>query len=67
MLFREKNNDEIEIQLTYLEREIIYNALRHYSAYGKDDSYITDNIPCICEMMNVVVLPEFEKRGRNDK
>lgn len=67
MLFREKNNDEIEIHLTCLEREIIYNALRHYSAYGKDDSYITDNIPCICEMMNVVALPEFEKRGRNDK
>lgn len=61
MLFKVKNNDGIELHLEPFERQLIFNALRHYSAYGKEDSYITDNIPTICEIMNVLELPEFNK------
>ena len=43
------------------ERELLYNALRHYSAYGKRDSYILDEIPKICEILNVLYLQEYNK------
>ncbi len=61
MKFREKNNDGIEIHLDVSERELIYNALRHYSAYGKDDKYIDEQIPHICEMLNVLHLRSFDE------
>ena len=61
MLFKEKNNDDIEIHLNPYERKLIYEALRHYSAYGKNENYIVDKIPEICQIMNVLALPEFKK------
>lgn len=63
MLFREKNDDGIELHLNTEERKLIYNALRHYSAYGKDNKYIDDNIVTICEIMNVIEFPECKKGG----
>ena len=62
MLFKEKNNDGIELHLSPDERKLLYEALRHYSAYGKNESYIVEQIPTICEIMNVLELPEFKKK-----
>ena len=61
MLFAEKNNDGIELHLNSEERELLFNALRHYSAYGKNDGYILEQIGKICEIMNVLDLPQFNK------
>ncbi|MBE6729685.1 MAG: hypothetical protein E7568_05585 [Ruminococcaceae bacterium] len=60
MKFAEKNDGGIELHLSIKERELIFNALRHYSAYGKlscIDNYISE----ICEITNVLHLPEFDK------
>ena len=54
MLFAEKNDGGLELHLNTEERELLYKALRHYSAYGKDNSYIIEQIPKICEIMNVL-------------
>lgn len=40
MQFRLKNDDGIECHFDKSEREFLFNALRHYSAYGKEDEYI---------------------------
>ena len=61
MKFSEKNNDGIEMHLDVAERELIYNALRHYSAYGKDDNYIDEQLPNICELLNVLHLKSFDE------
>ena len=62
MQFREHNLDDgIELHLNVKEREIIYNALRHYAAYGKDEMNIIDHMPIICEIQNVLMLPEYIK------
>ena len=61
MKFREKNDDGIEMHLDASERELIYNALRHYSAYGKDDKYIDEQLPKICELLNVLHLKSFDE------
>ena len=61
MLFAEKNDNGIELHLDAEERELLYNALRHYSAYGKNDGYILEQIGKICEIMNVLDLPQFNK------
>ena len=58
MLFGEKNDGGMELHLSLQERKLIYEALRHYSAYGKNEKVIIDEIPLICEMMNVLALPE---------
>ncbi len=63
MLFREKNDDGIELHLTPEERKLIFNALRHYSAYGKENDYINEQIVHICELMNVIEPHEFKKGG----
>ena len=63
MQFAEKNNSGIECHLSLEERELIYNALRHYSAYGENDIYITEQMGNICVILNVLHLPEFDKRG----
>ena len=63
MKFAEKNDSGIELHLDLQERELLYNALRHYSAYGRNDSYIIEQIPKICEIMNVLDSPQFWKRG----
>lgn len=60
MRFREKNNDGIEIHLDVSERKLVWKALRHYSAYGKDDKYIDEQIPNICEILNVLHLRSFD-------
>lgn len=57
MLFRERNDDGIELHLNVEERELLYNALRHYSAYGARAHYIEEQIPKICEIMNVLDVP----------
>lgn len=61
MLFGEKNDGGIELHLNTEERKLLYEALRHYSAYGKNEKYIVEQIPTICEIMNVLALPEFKK------
>lgn len=63
MKFGLKNDEGIELHLNLEERELLYNALRHYSAYGKDNGYIIEQIPKICEIMNVLDSPQFWKRG----
>lgn len=63
MKFGEKNEGGIELHLSLEERELLHNALRHYSAYGKADKYIDEQIGKICEILNVLHLPEFDKRG----
>lgn len=63
MKFGLKNDDSIELVLSFGERELLYNALRHYSAYGNNDSYIMEQMCKICEILNVLHLPEFDKRG----
>ena len=54
MLFGEKNDGGLELHLTQEERELLYKALRHYSAYGENNEYIIEQIPKICEIMNVL-------------
>ena len=61
MLFGEKNDGGIELHISIEERKLLYAALRHYSAYGKNEKVIVDQIPMICEIMNVLALPEFKK------
>ena len=63
MKFAEKNDSGIKLHLDLEERELLYNALRHYSEYGRNDSYIIEQIPKICEIMNVLDLPEFKRGG----
>lgn len=53
MLVKCKNEKGIECSLTKEECRIIYSALRHYSAYGKE-SDILEQISDICEIMNVI-------------
>lgn len=59
MQFRLKNDDGIELVLSLEERKLIYNALRHYSAYGEKDNYIMEQMGNICEIMNVLDMPGF--------
>lgn len=59
MKFAEKNDSGIELQIDLEERKLLFNALRHYSAYGENNDYIIEQVPKICEIMNVLHLPEF--------
>ena len=62
MKFKLHNNDDgLTLVIDEEEREILYNALRHYSAYGERESYILDEIPKICEILNVLHLPQYDK------
>mgnify|MGYP001851348168 CR=1 FL=1 len=61
MKFALKNDDGIELHLNLEERKLLFNALRHYSAYGKNDSYIMEQMGNICEIMNVLDYPDFSK------
>lgn len=63
MLFKEKNDDGIELHLNLEERELLFNVLRYYGAYVKPDSYFIEHTGKICEILNVLHLPEFDKRG----
>lgn len=63
MQFRLKNDDGIELVLSLGERELLYNALRHYQAYGKNENYIMEQMGKICEILNVLDLPEFGRQG----
>lgn len=56
LLFGEKNDGGIELHLSLEERKLVYEALRHYCAYGKNEQVIVDEIPLICEMMNVLFI-----------
>lgn len=59
MKFSDKNDNGMEITINVLEREILYRALELYAAEGKPDDFVIDNITQICEMENVLELPEF--------
>ncbi len=61
MQFRLKNDDGIELVLSPEERKLIFNALRHYSAYSPKDNYIMEQMGNICVIMNVLHTPEFDK------
>ena len=54
-------DDGLTLIISKEERELLYNALRHYSAYGEKESYILDEIPKICEILNVLHLADFDK------
>ncbi len=60
MKFREKNDDGIELHLDLEERELLYNALRNYSAYAQSRSYLEEQVPKICEIMNVLDSPAIK-------
>ena len=62
MQFIENNDEGIELHLNKDERELFYSALRHYSAYGKERAVI-EQMCKICEILNVLHLPEFDRRG----
>ncbi len=62
MKFAIKNDDGVELHLDVKKRELVFNALRHYSVYGSANSYIDENVEKICEILNVLHLPEFDKR-----
>lgn len=62
MLFGEKNDGGLELHLTQEERELLYKALRHYSAYGENNEYIIEQIPKICEIMNVLYNGEIGRK-----
>ena len=62
MKFAERNDGCIELHLSLEERELLHDALRHYSAYGKERD-ILEQMEKICEILNVLHLPEFDKRG----
>ena len=61
MKYREKNDGGIELHLTLEERELIYKALRHFSAYSDKESYVLEQMGNICEIMNVIDSPDFRK------
>lgn len=61
MKFKLKNDDGIVLVLSPEERELLYISLRHYSAYGENESYIINQMGKICEILNVLHLPEFNK------
>lgn len=61
MKFALKNDDGIELHLSLEERELIYKALRHFSAYSDKESYVLEQMGTICEIMNVLDSPEFRK------
>ena len=58
MLFGEKNDGGIELHLNPQQRELMYKALRHYLAYHHPEKEVIDEIPKICEIMNVLDLPK---------
>ena len=53
MLVKFKSEEGIECSLSKEECRIIYSALRHYSAYGKEKE-ILEQIEKICEIMNAI-------------
>lgn len=55
MLFGEKNDGGIELHLEPGERRMLHRALRHYLAFAKDSEYVIDDVPAVCELMNVLV------------
>lgn len=54
MKFAFKNDGGMELHIDASERELLFNALKFYSAYGKNEKYIIEQIPSICEIMNVL-------------
>ncbi len=62
MQFRLKNDDGIELHLSLQERELFFDALRYYSAYDKDNKSIDEKIVNVCQLLNVLHLPEFDKK-----
>jgi hypothetical protein len=61
MQYREKNDGGIEIHLNPSERKLMFRALRHYSAYDPKEEEVMENIPLICQILNVLDLKGEEK------
>ena len=61
MKFKKNNDGGIECHFDLEERELIWKALRHYSAYGVNESYILEQVPKICEILNILDCSEFDK------
>lgn len=59
MKYREKNDGGIELHVEPEERKLLYRALRHYSAYHQPEKDVIEDIPKICEIMNVLDLPSL--------
>lgn len=53
MKFGWKNDGGMEMHIDQEERQLIYDALRHYSAYA-EEKHVVDRIPMICDLMNVI-------------
>lgn len=62
MKFREKNDDSIELVLNPEERKLVYNALRYYSAFSEDESFVIESMGDICEIMNVLHMSGFDRK-----
>ncbi len=54
MKFGLKNDDGIELHLNKQERNLLFNALRIYSSYRKEDKYISEDMQQIRNIMNVL-------------
>ena len=63
MKFAENNDNGIELHLSSDERELLFNVLRQYCAFVTPNSYFLENTGKICEILNVLHLPEFDRRG----
>ncbi len=63
MLFGDKHDGGIKLHLNVEEREFLFNTLSYYGAYVNPDSYFIKRTGKICEILNVLHLPEFDKRG----
>ena len=61
--FAEKNNGGIELHLSFEERKLVYNALRHYSVYSDSKASMVTVVPKVCELMNILYVPEEFMKG----
>lgn len=61
MLFRLKNDDGIELHLSSTERALLFDALRHYSAYD------VMRLGTIREFLRVLEVKEPKENGTDKK
>lgn len=59
MQFSEKNCGGIELHLDKTERELVYEAFLCYTAHGDKNPKVKDEMPKLCEILQVLQLPEF--------
>lgn len=56
MLFREKNNDGIELYINVEERKLLHKALKYYALYHEQSNSAVN----IADIIAVLQLPEYE-------